>query len=60
MSAPPVAPTAASADAARRLEKQLYRQLKATSEGYGLLAPGDRVMVAMSGGKDSYVLFTTC
>ncbi len=40
----------------RRLEKQLYRQLKATSEGYGLLAPGDRVMVAMSGGKDSYVL----
>jgi tRNA 2-thiocytidine biosynthesis protein TtcA len=42
---------------ARRLEKLLYRQLKATSEGHALLEPGDRVMVAMSGGKDSYVLF---
>jgi tRNA 2-thiocytidine biosynthesis protein TtcA len=42
---------------ARRLEHRLYRQLRATCESYELLAPNDRVMVAMSGGKDSYTLF---
>ncbi|MCA9575660.1 MAG: tRNA 2-thiocytidine(32) synthetase TtcA [Polyangiales bacterium] len=41
---------------ARRLEKLLYRSMKATCEQYELLAPGDRVMVAISGGKDSYTL----
>ncbi|MEZ4398829.1 MAG: tRNA 2-thiocytidine(32) synthetase TtcA [Kofleriaceae bacterium] len=41
----------------RRLEKLLYRQVKDTCETYQLLAPGDRVMVAMSGGKDSYTMF---
>jgi tRNA 2-thiocytidine biosynthesis protein TtcA len=41
----------------RRLEKLLYRQVKDTCETYELLAAGDRVMVAMSGGKDSYTLF---
>lgn len=40
-----------------RQEKLLYRQVKETCASYRLLAPGDRVMVAMSGGKDSYVLF---
>src|SRR6478735_8072418 len=40
-----------------RLEKLLYRQVKETCERYELLAPGDRIMVAMSGGKDSYTLF---
>lgn len=35
-------------------EKQLLRKVKRTSEDYGLLAPQDRVLVAMSGGKDSY------
>jgi tRNA 2-thiocytidine biosynthesis protein TtcA len=44
-------------DPSRRLEKQLYRDVKDTCERYALLAPGDRVMVAMSGGKDSYTLF---
>ena len=43
-------------DVLRRLEPRLYRQVKETCEGYGLLAAGDRVMVAMSGGKDSYTL----
>jgi len=38
------------------LERQLYRQLKHTCESYELLAPGDHVMVAISGGKDSYSL----
>src|SRR5258706_11009926 len=40
-----------------RLEKQLYRTVRETCESYALLAPGDRVLVAMSGGKDSYTLF---
>ncbi|MFT3693303.1 MAG: tRNA 2-thiocytidine(32) synthetase TtcA [Kofleriaceae bacterium] len=40
-----------------RLEKVLYRTVKETCEGYDLLRPNDRVMVAMSGGKDSYTLF---
>jgi tRNA 2-thiocytidine biosynthesis protein TtcA len=40
-----------------RLEKQLYRTVKETCESYQLLRPGDRILVAMSGGKDSYTLF---
>lgn len=35
---------------------QLLRQLKKTSEQYSLLADGDRIMIAVSGGKDSYGL----
>ncbi len=42
---------------ASRLEKQLYRTVRETCERYELLRAGDRVMVAMSGGKDSYTLF---
>jgi tRNA 2-thiocytidine biosynthesis protein TtcA len=38
------------------VRRQLYRQLKQTSEKYALLAPGDHVLVALSGGKDSYTL----
>lgn len=41
----------------RRLEQRLYRDVKDTCERYQLLAEGDRIMVAMSGGKDSYTLF---
>ena len=41
----------------RRLELRLYRDVKDTCETYQLLASGDRIMVAMSGGKDSYTLF---
>lgn len=41
---------------ARSVEKRLYRQMKATCQRWELLAPGDRVMVAISGGKDSHVL----
>ena len=40
-----------------RLETQLYRTVKDTCERYELLRPGDRILVAMSGGKDSYTLF---
>jgi tRNA 2-thiocytidine biosynthesis protein TtcA len=45
-----------TSDVVRRLEPKLSRQVKATCEGYQLLAPGDRILVAMSGGKDSYTL----
>src|SRR5262245_284885 len=44
-------------DAARRLEARLYRDMRTTCERYRLLAAGDRILVAMSGGKDSYTLF---
>src|ERR1051325_6235947 len=44
-------------DAVRRLEYRLAHDLRATCERYQLLAPGDRILVAMSGGKDSYTLF---
>ena len=43
--------------AAAQLEKQLYRQVREACERYELLAPGDRILVAMSGGKDSYTMF---
>ncbi len=38
------------------VERNLGRQLRKTSEEYQLLAPGDRIMIAVSGGKDSYGL----
>ena len=44
------------ADRQRILEKHLYKQMGQTCRAWELLAPGDRVMVAMSGGKDSYTL----
>jgi tRNA 2-thiocytidine biosynthesis protein TtcA len=43
--------------AAVRLEKLLYRTVKETCEQYELLRPNDRIMLGMSGGKDSYTLF---
>ena len=39
-----------------RLEKKLVRKLGATIREYSLIQPGDRMMVALSGGKDSYTL----
>src|ERR1041385_4737757 len=42
---------------AGRLEQRLYRAVRGTCEEYNLLSPGDRILVAMSGGKDSYTLF---
>jgi tRNA 2-thiocytidine biosynthesis protein TtcA len=43
-------------DPSRPVERQLYRRMRATVETHELLEPGDRVMVAISGGKDSYTL----
>lgn len=39
-----------------RLEAKLLRAVGKASAEFGLLEPGDRVMVGMSGGKDSYTL----
>src|SRR5262245_2923920 len=46
-----------AAGSTRRLEYRLYRDMRTTCERYQLLAAGDRILVAMSGGKDSYTLF---
>jgi tRNA 2-thiocytidine biosynthesis protein TtcA len=43
-------------DERRRLEKNLYREVKRAVQAHELLRPDDRVMVAMSGGKDSYTM----
>ena len=39
-----------------RLERQLYAELRDTCRDYQLLQAGDHVLVALSGGKDSYTL----
>lgn len=39
---------------ASRIEERLVRRAMNTCKSYGLLAPNDRIMVALSGGKDSY------
>jgi tRNA 2-thiocytidine biosynthesis protein TtcA len=44
--------------AAEGHEKHLYRRMRASCEKHALLAPGDRILVALSGGKDSYTMLT--
>ncbi len=39
-----------------RLEKQLMYSVAQASKDFGLLEPNDRIMVCLSGGKDSYAL----
>ena len=39
-----------------RLEKKLMREIGKANGDFDLIAPGDRIMVAMSGGKDSYAM----
>ncbi|TVQ88018.1 MAG: tRNA 2-thiocytidine(32) synthetase TtcA [Deltaproteobacteria bacterium] len=39
-----------------RLEKKLARDVARASKDFGLFEPDDRVMVAISGGKDSYTM----
>jgi tRNA 2-thiocytidine biosynthesis protein TtcA len=45
-----------AAVAQHRIERRLYRDMKRTSEEHELLADGDRILCAISGGKDSHVM----
>ena len=40
----------------RKLRKRLVRETRAAIETYHMVRPGDRWLVCLSGGKDSYTL----
>lgn len=41
---------------AGKLERRLLRQMSQLNRRFGLIEPGDRIMVAISGGKDSWAM----
>src|SRR5689334_8037674 len=51
-----LANAAEPADSAARLRKKLLRGMLRTVDRYRLIEPGDHILVAVSGGKDSYTM----
>ncbi|MCS6883833.1 MAG: tRNA 2-thiocytidine(32) synthetase TtcA [Acidobacteriota bacterium] len=47
-----------SKEIVERLQKRLYRRMGQAIEDYNMISEGDRVMVCVSGGKDSFTLLT--
>ena len=43
-------------DAASKLERRLLRHMSQLNRRFGLIEPGDKIMVAISGGKDSWAM----
>ena len=53
---PPLLANAPSSTSFRKLRKRIIRETRETMETFGMVTPGDRWLVCLSGGKDSYTL----
>ncbi|MDP4032869.1 MAG: tRNA 2-thiocytidine(32) synthetase TtcA [Pseudorhodobacter sp.] len=53
---PPLLQDAPGTTEFKKLHKRIVREVRAAIETYGMMAPGGRWLVCLSGGKDSYTL----
>ncbi|PYF11011.1 tRNA 2-thiocytidine biosynthesis protein TtcA [Rhodobacter viridis] len=53
---PPLLAGAPSSTEFKKLRKRILRETREAIETYGMIQPGDRWLVCLSGGKDSYTL----